>query len=125
PVGQRGRVLLRRAVPAGGHEHSAEGAVDGGADPAVRGGGAGFGAAVEGAGVHGAAGVVPELPAGPGEARVAVARAGQVRHEAAVAAARAPDEVPAAADAGRDGVPLDVRRACAVALPPGAPVLLP
>src|SRR5207244_443159 len=46
-----------------------------------------------------------ELPAGPGEVGVAVARAGPRRAAAALAAPRPPHEVPAAAAAGRDGVP--------------------
>ncbi len=67
------------------------------------------------AGLRRAAGVVPELPARPGGAGLALARAGPRRAPAAVAAARPPHEMPAAAHAGRDRVPVRLRRARAVA----------
>ena len=65
-----------------------------------------------------AAGVVPELPAGPGRAGLALGRAGHGRAPAALAAARPPHEAPAQAHARRDRVPLRLRRARALALPP-------
>ena len=66
----------------------------------------------EAAGLRRAAGVVPQLPARPGAAGVALARAGQRRAPAAVAAARPSHEDAAAAHARRDRVPV-ATTACA------------
>src|SRR5262249_50288084 len=97
-------------------------ALDGRPDPAVRRRDAGAGAPGQAAGLQAAPEVVPELPPRPGAAGVALGGAGPRRAPAAVAAARPPHEVPAPADAGRDGVPVRPRRACPVALPPRAPL---
>ena len=71
------RVLLRRPAPAGRQHGAAEGALDGRADPAVRGRDAGPGAARQVAGLQAAPGVVPQLPPRPGLAGVALGRARQ------------------------------------------------
>src|SRR5204863_6818439 len=94
-------------------------------DPAVRGHDAGAGAAGAAAALQEAPGVVPELPAGPGPAGVALVRAGPRRAAVAVAAARPPHEVSAAADARRERVPVRLRRAVAVARLQGSPLRLP
>ena len=88
-----GRVLLRRAEPAGRRHDPAEGALDGRADPAVRGRDARAGAAR--ASCRSSRARLEwflELPARPRRAGVALARAGPRRAAPAVAAARPPHE---------------------------------
>ena len=101
-----------------GADDAAQGALDGRADPAVRGRDARAGAAASGcrSSPSGCEWFL-ELPARPGDAGVALARAGHGRAAAAVAAARPPHEDAAAADARRDRVPLRLRRARALAAP--------
>ena len=64
PVGRGGRLLLRRAAPARRHARAAEGALDGRADPAVRGRDARARAARAAAGLQAAARVVRRASAG-------------------------------------------------------------
>src|SRR5262249_28500761 len=70
-------------------------------------------------------GVVSALPPRPRRTRVALERAGPRRPSLALASARPPAEVPAAAHARRGGVSVALRRAVAVALAPRPPVHFP
>ena len=122
PVERGGRLLLRRAQSAGRPDAAAQGAVDGRADPAVRRRNARARALRQGAGLHRAARLVSQLSARSGGAGVALERAGKGRAAAAVAAARQPHEEAAAPHARRDGVPVRLRRARALAASPRASV---
>jgi hypothetical protein len=70
--GTRGPVLLRRAAPARWRHAAAQGALDGGPDPAVRRRDAGAGAARPPAGLQAPPRMVPEIPPGPCGAGVAL-----------------------------------------------------
>src|SRR5439155_12186047 len=98
-VERRGRLLLRRTESARWTDAAAQGPVHGGTDPAVCGRNARTGALREGARVHRAPRLVPQLSTRSGGARVAMERAGKGRAQAAVAPARQPDEVAAPPDA--------------------------
>jgi hypothetical protein len=120
-VGRAGRLLLRRA-PRQRRGASVEGALDGRADPALRGGDARAGGGRPSAGVQAADAVVHRQPS-----RAAPARRGRGkarRRRAPAAGDRRARAAPARAEvhAGRAGVPVAARGARGVALPQGSSV---
>src|SRR5206468_1288431 len=96
----------------------AAGAVDGGTHPAARGRGAARRPAEGAAEVRGAAALVPRAATRARAAGVALERQEPPRVPAAVADAARSDEPRAGADARRGRLPVGLRRAVAVEVPP-------
>src|SRR5262249_29609595 len=118
------RLLLRRAEPPGRPAGPAQGALDGGTHPALRGRGARARAPRGASRLPAAARVVPELPARSRRARVAVGDARDEGDAPSLAAPRPPYEAHPATPARRDGVPLGLRRARDLTRPQGSPLRL-